>query len=205
MTVLYSMIDSGNCYKPRLLMAKLGIAFANVEVSSHTGDTRKADYVAKNPNAMVPLLELDDGRRIAESNAILLYLAEGTRFLPADRYERALCYQWLFFEQYSHEPYIAVRKALLTFAERAKDATPDRLALTLERGNRALGVMNRRLGESRFFAGDGFSVADIALYAYTHTAEAGGFQIDAYPAVAEWLTRVEADPGHVPMDWLPAA
>lgn len=205
MTTLYSMIDSGNCYKPRLLMAKLGIPFANVEVSSHTGDTRKPDYVAKNPNAMVPLLELDDGRRIAESNAILLYLAEGTRFLPADRYERALCYQWLFFEQYSHEPYIAVRKALLTFPERAKDATPERLAMTLERGNKALGVMNRRLAESRFFAGDSFSAADIALYAYTHTAEMGGFQIDAYPAVAEWLTRVEADPGHVPMDWLPAA
>lgn len=204
MTILYSMIDSGNCYKPRLLMAKLGIPFANVEVSSHTGATRKPDYVAKNPNAMVPLLELDDGRRVAESNAILLYLAEGTRFLPADRYERALCYQWLFFEQYSHEPYIAVRKALLTFPERAKDATPERLALTLERGNKALGVMNRRLGESRFFAGGTLSIADIALYAYTHTAEQGGFQIDAYPAVAEWLKRVEADPGHVPMDWLPA-
>ena len=205
MTILYSMIDSGNCYKPRLLMAKLGIPFTNVEVSSHTGETRRPDYVAKNPNAMVPLLELDDGRRIAESNAILLYLAEGTRFLPADRYERALCHQWLFFEQYSHEPYIAVRKALLTFPERAKDATPERLALTLERGNKALGVMNRRLGESRFFAGAALSVADIALYAYTHTAEMGGFQIDAYPAVAEWLQRVEADPGHVPMDWLPSA
>lgn len=204
MTILYSMIDSGNCYKPRLLMAKLGIPFAIIEVSSHTGATRRPDYVAKNPNAMVPLLELDDGRRIAESNAILLYLAEGTRFLPADRYERALCYQWLFFEQYSHEPYIAVRKALLTFPERARDATPERLALTLERGNKALGVMNRRLAESRFFAGGTFSIADIALYAYTHTAEQGGFQIDAYPAVAEWLTRVEADPGHVPMDWLPA-
>ena len=205
MTILYSMIDSGNCYKPRLLMAKLGIPFAIAEVSSHTGETRRPDYVAKNPNAMVPLLELDDGRRIAESNAILLYLAEGTRFLPADRYERALCYQWLFFEQYSHEPYVAVRKALLTFPERAADATPERLALTLERGNKALGVMNRRLAESRFFAGDTFSVADIALYAYTHTAEQGGFQIDAYPAVAEWLTRVEADPGHVPMGWTPAA
>lgn len=204
MTILYSMIDSGNCYKPRLLMAKLGIPFTIIEVSSHTGATRRPDYVAKNPNAMVPLLELDDGRRIAESNAILLYLAEGTRFLPADRYERALCYQWLFFEQYSHEPYIAVRKALLTFPERAKDATPERLALTLERGNKALGVMNRRLAESRFFAGGTFSIADTALYAYTHTAEQGGFQIDAYPAVAEWLTRVEADPGHVPMDWLPA-
>ncbi|MFK0689962.1 glutathione S-transferase family protein [Mesorhizobium sp. IMUNJ 23033] len=201
--ILYGMIDSGNCYKPRLLMAKLGIAFANVEVSSHTGDTRKADYVAKNPNAMVPLLELDDGRRLAESNAILLYLAEGTRFLPADRYQRGLAYQWLFFEQYSHEPYIAVRKALLTFPERASDATPERLALTLERGNKALGVMNRHLQENNFFAGSAFSVADIALYAYTHTAEMGGFQLDAYPAVSAWLARVEADPAHVPMEWLP--
>ena len=200
--ILYGMIDSGNCYKPRLLMAKLDIAFTNVEVSSHTGDTRKADYVAKNPNAMVPLLELDDGRRIAESNAILLYLAEGTRFLPADKYERALAYQWLFFEQYSHEPYIAVRKALLTFPERAKDATPERLASTLERGNKALRVMNEHLEGHAFFAGDAYSVADIALYAYTHTAEMGGFQLDAYPAVAAWLKRVEADPGHVPLEWL---
>ena len=160
MTILYSMTDSGNCYKPRVLMAKLGIPFTVVEVSSHTGDTHKPDYVAKNPNAMVPLLELDDGRRLAESNAILLYLAEGTRFLPADRYERALAYQWLFFEQYSHEPYIAVRKALLTFPERAKDATPERLALTLERGNKALGVMDRHLRTNAFFAGSALSVAD---------------------------------------------
>ena len=200
--ILYSMIDSGNCYKPRLLMAKLGLAFSTIEVSSHTGDTRKAEFVAKNPNAMVPLLELDDGRRLAESNAILLYLAEGTRFLPADRYERGLAHQWLFFEQYSHEPYIAVRKALLTFPERASDATAERLAVTLERGNKALGVMNRHLENTAFFAGGTISVADIALYAYTHTAEQGGFQLDAYPAVADWLTRVEADPGHVPMEWL---
>lgn len=203
MTVLYGMIDSGNCYKPRLLMAKLGFPFTHVEVNSHTGATRKADYLAKNPNAMVPLLELEDGRRLAESNAILLYLAEETRFLPADKYQRALVYQWLFFEQYSHEPYIAVRKALLTFPERAKDATPERLAQTLERGNKALGVMNRHLAESRFFAGDTLSVADIALYAYTHDAAKGGFQIDAYPAVAVWLKQVEADPGHVTIDWLP--
>lgn len=200
--ILYSMIDSGNCYKPRLLMAKLGRGFTTVEVSSHTGDTRKAEFVAKNPNAMVPLLELDDGRRLAESNAILLYLAEGTRFLPADKYERGLAYQWLFFEQYSHEPYIAVRKALLTFPERAADATPERLAVTLERGNKALGVMNRHLENNAFFAGSAFSVADIALYAYTHTAEQGGFQLDAYPAVAAWLRRVEADPGHVPIAWV---
>jgi glutathione S-transferase len=197
------MIDSGNCYKPRLLMAKLGFPFTHVEVSSHTGATRRPDYLAKNPNAMVPLLELDDGRRIAESNAILLYLSEGTRFLPADRYQRALAYQWLFFEQYSHEPYIAVRTALLTFPERAKDATPERLAQTLERGNKALGVMNVHLAKQPFFAGDAISVADIALYAYTHTAKRGGFQLDAYPAVSAWLKKVEADPGHVPIDWLP--
>jgi glutathione S-transferase len=203
MTVLYGMIDSGNCYKPRLLMAKLGLPFTNVEVSSHTGQTRTPEFVAKNPNAMVPLLELDDGRRIAESNAILLYLAEGTRFLPGDRYQRAMAYQWLFFEQYSHEPYIAVRKALLTFPERAKDATPERLAQTLERGNKALGVMNRHLVDNAYFAGGALSVADIALYAYTHSAEQGGFQLDAYPAVAAWLKRVEADPGHVPSNWLP--
>ncbi|MBZ9853320.1 glutathione S-transferase family protein [Mesorhizobium sp. CA13] len=200
--ILYSMIDSGNCYKPRLLMAKLGLPFTTVEVSSHTGDTRKAEFVAKNPNAMVPLLELDDGRRIAESNAILLYLAEGTRFLPADKYERGLAYQWLFFEQYSHEPYIAVRKALLTFPERAKDATPERLAVTLERGNKALGVMDKYLESNAFFAGNAYSIADIALYAYTHTAEQGGFQLDAYPAVAAWLDRVVADPGHVSMEWV---
>ncbi len=205
MTVLYGMIDSGNCYKPRLLMAKLGVPFTNVEVSSHTGQTRAPEFVAKNPNAMVPLLELHDGRRIAESNAILLYLSEGTRFLPEDRYQRAMAYQWLFFEQYSHEPYIAVRKALLTFPERAKDATPERLAQTLERGNKALGVMNRHLAGNAYFAGGALSVADIALYAYTHSAEQGGFQLDAYPAVAACLKRVEADPGHVPIEWLPAA
>lgn len=203
MHTIYGMIDSGNCYKPRLLMAKLGKGFRHVEVSSRDGGTRAAAYLAKNPNGMVPLLELEDGRLLAESNAILLYLAEGTRLLPTDRYWRALVYQWLFFEQYSHEPYIAVRKALLTFPERARDATPDRLALTLERGNKALGVMERHLAENAFFAGDTCSVADIALFAYTHMAEKGGFDLTAYPAVGAWLKRVEADPGHVPIEWLP--
>jgi glutathione S-transferase len=197
------MIDSGNCYKPRLLMAKLGQPFTHVEVSSHDGSTRSAEYLAKNPNGMVPLLELDDGRLLAESNAILIYLAEGTRFLPADRYLRGLAYQWLFFEQYSHEPYIAVRKAILTFPERAKDATPERLELTLTRGNKALGVMEKQLSRTPFFAGDDMSIADIALYAYTHDAHKGGFELGAYPAVSAWLERVKADPGHEPEEWLP--
>ncbi len=203
MTTIYGMTDSGNCYKPRLLMAKLGRPFRHVEVSSTDGGTRSEAFTAKNPNAMVPLLEFDDGRLLAESNAMLLHLGEGTRFLPEDAYERALAYQWLFFEQYSHEPYIAVRRALLTFPNRKKDATPERLQATLERGNKALRVMEKRLGETPFFAGKSLSVADIALYAYTHVAGEGGFELGDYPAVVAWLKRVENDPGHVPIGWLP--
>ena len=203
MPTIYGMADSGNCYKPRLLMAKLGRQFRHVEVSSHDGGTRAEAFTAKNPNAMVPLLEFDDGRLLAESNAMLLHLGEGTRFVPDDPYERALAYQWLFFEQYSHEPYIAVRRALLTFPNRKKDATPERLALTLERGDKALRVMDKRLAEAPFFSGSAISVADIALYAYTHVAEEGGFDLGGYPSVIAWLARVERDPGHVPMGWLP--
>jgi len=205
MITIYGMVDSGNCYKPRLLMAKLGRPFRHVEVSSHDGGTRSDAFTAKNPNAMVPLLEFEDGRLLAESNAMLLHLGEGTRLVPWDAYERALAYQWLFFEQYSHEPYIAVRRALLTFPNRKKDATPERLQQTLDRGVKALGVMEKRLAEAPFFAGGEMSVADIALYAYTHVAEEGGFDLSAYPEVTAWIGRVENDPGHVPMDWLPTA
>jgi len=205
MITIFGMIDSGNCYKPRLLMAKLGRPFRHVEVSSHDGGTRSEEFTAKNPNAMVPLLEFEDGRLLAESNAMLLHLGEGTRLVPKDAYQRALAYQWLFFEQYSHEPYIAVRRALLTFPNRKKDATPERLQQTLDRGAKALGVMEKRLAEVPFFAGGEMSVADIALYAYTHVAEEGGFDLSAYPAVTAWIGRVENDPGHVPMDWLPHA
>lgn len=196
---LYGMTDSGNCYKPRLAMAKLDIPYEHVETSSRDGTTRKPDYLAKNANGKVPLLELKDGRFIAESNAILLYLAEGTRLLPEERYERALVCQWLFFEQYSHEPYVAVRRALLKYPERAKLATPERLAETLEGGNRALGVMERQLERSPFLASAAMSVADISLYAYTHEASEAGFDLTAFPAVSGWLKRVENDPGHVPM------
>ena len=159
--------------------------------------------MAKNPNGKVPLLELEDGRLLAESDAMLLYLAEGTSFLPSDRYERGLAYQWLFFEQYSHEPYIAVRRALMIYPDRAREATPERLASTLAGGEKALRVMQAQLARTPFFAGNAMSVADIALYAYTHEADRGGFDLAAYPAVSAWLVRVEAEPGHVPMDWLP--
>ena len=203
MITLYGMTDSGNCYKPRLLMAKLGQPFKHVETSSRDGTTRSAAYLAKNANGKVPLLELEYGRFLAESNAILLYLAEGTRLLPSDPYERALVHQWLFFEQYSHEPYIAVRRSLMTYPERAAMATPERLASLLESGNKALGVMEAQLQKTPFLAGDAMSVADIALYAYTHDASIGGYDLDAFPVVKAWLARVEADKGHVPVAWLP--
>jgi len=196
---LYGMTDSGNCYKPRLLLAKLGIPYEHVEVSSRDGSTRKPDFLAKNPNGRVPVLELDDGRFLSESNAILLHLAEGTRFMPSDPYQRALVYQWLFFEQYSHEPFVAVRRALLMYPERAAQATPERLGATLEGGNHALGVMERQLSRTPFLAGEAYTVADIALYAYTHDAHNGGFDLAAFPAVSAWLERVRNDPGHIPM------
>lgn len=204
MLTLYSHPDSGNCYKPRLLMAKLGLPFRHVVVSSLDGSTRKAEYLAKNPNGKVPLLELDDGRLLAESNAILLHLAEGTPFLPSDSYERALVYQWLFFEQYSHEPFIAVRRALSVYPERISEATPERMAATLTGGNKALAVMETQLQKTPFLVGSSISVADIALYAYTHEAHRGGFDMTHYPAIGRWLERVAADDGHVSLDWLPA-
>lgn len=203
MPKLYSQIDSGNCYKPRLLMAKLNAPFEHISISSVDGSTRKPEFLAKNPNGKVPLLEFDDGRLLAESNAILLHLAEGSRFIPDDGYERALMYQWLFFEQYTHEPNIAVRRALLVYPERAKDATPERLAATLEGGNKALLVMEHQLQKTPYFTGPTMTIADIALYAYTHEANRGGYDLSAYPSVTKWLSRVAADEGHVPITWLP--
>ena len=203
MLTLYGMHDSGNCYKPRLLLAKLGRPFRHVEVNSITGETRRTAFLDKNPNGKVPLLELEDGRLLAESNAMLLHLAEGTRFLPEDSYQRALVYQWLFFEQYSHEPYIAVRRALKKYSERASQATPERMAQLLEGGNHALGVMERQLAETPFIAGDTFSIADIALFAYTQDAGYAGYDMTRFANVEAWLDRVRTDAGHVPLDWLP--
>ena len=204
MLTLYGMTSSGNCYKPRLLLAKLGIHFRHVEVSTVDGGTRAPDYLAKNPNGKVPLLELADGRLLAESGAILLHLAEGTRLLPADAYDRALCYQWLFFEQYSHEPQIAVRRSLLKYPHLAAHVTEKRMAALLDGGNKALAVMEERLSHAPFFAGEAISVADLALYAYTHDAAIGGFDLAHFPFVSAWLARVAEDEGHVEIGWKPA-
>lgn len=203
MHTLYSMPDSGNSYKTRLLMAHLEIPFHHVAVDTRKGDTHTPAFLASNPNGKAPLLELPDGRFLAESNAILLHLSEGTRFLPDDAYERALTYQWLFFEQYSHEPNIAVRRSLLRYPHMAELATPQRLAETLQDGEHALRVMETRLEASEYLAGALFTVADISLYAYTHTAEEGGFDMSGFPAIRRWLDAVRAQPGHMAMEWLP--
>jgi glutathione S-transferase len=203
MLTLYSQQLSGNAYKPRLLMALLGIPFRIVDVNTYDGSTRRPDFLAKNPIGKVPLLAFEDGRFLAESNAMLLHLAENTPYLPADRFARAKAYEWLFFEQYTHEPSIAVRRSILTAPERAAQRTPERLGALLEAGNHALAVMERRLSEEPWLAGDSYSVADIALYAYTHVAGEGGFNLSAYPGIERWLNRVAAAPRHVAMAWRP--
>jgi glutathione S-transferase len=201
---LYSMQSSGNCYKPRLLMHQLGLDFRLIETDAGKGATRTAEFLARNPNGRVPLLILPDGRPLAESNAMLLYLAEGTRYLPVDRYDRGVCYHWLFFEQYEHEPTVAVARSWLSvYPDRIGKATPEQIADWHRRGNRALAVMETRLAGNDWLAGPAYSIADIALYAYTHVAEEGGFDLGAYPGIGAWLKRVEAEPGYVPLGWRP--
>lgn len=195
MPTVYGMKASGNCYKVQLLLELLGQPYRWVEVNSAAGETRSAEFLARNANGKVPLLELDDGRRLAESNAILCYLAEGSRYLANDRWQRAQALQWLFFEQYSHEPYIAVARFIARWLP-GEDPRRGELPRLRERGHQALAVMEKHLAAQPFFAGD-FGIADIALYAYTHEAPMGGIELAAYPAVRSWLARVQAQPGFV--------
>jgi glutathione S-transferase len=202
MPVLHQMQVSGNCYKVRLAARQLGVQLRLKDYGLLDGLTRKPEFLAKNPNGRVPLLELDDGRYLAESNAILWYLSEGTPLLPADRWARAEVLQWMFFEQYSHEPYIAVARFWLAFApkeelEKKRHLVPEWHA----KGNAALGVMQTQLARNAWFAGGNYSIADIALYAYTHRAADGGFDLGAYPAVGAWLKRVASQPGHIPLEF----
>jgi len=205
MLTLYSMPSSGNSYKVRLLLAFLGTPYDHIGGEYGSGLTDSDAFRALNPAGKLPLLKLEDGRLIAESNAILLYLARGTRFLPDDAYEQALCHQWMFFEQNSHETSIAVRAAILTYPQRAHLRTPDRLDPLLESGNRALSIMEAQLEKTPFLTGDAPTVADISLYGYTHSAEKGGFDMQRFPAVNAWLDRIAAEPGHVPIAFVPGA
>ena len=198
MPILHQMQVSGNCYKVRLAARQLGATITLKNYGLLDGATRTADYLARNPNGRVPLLEFEDGRMLAESGAILWYLAENTPLLPADRWGRAETLQWMFFEQYSHEPYIAVARFWLAFApreelEKKRHLVPEWHA----KGNAALGVMQTHLARHDWFAGGHYSIADIALYGYTHCAADGGFDLSSYPAVNAWLKRVASQPGHI--------
>ena len=195
---LYDNHLSGNGYKPRLLLAHLVRSYERVEIDILQGESRTPEFLAMNPNGRIPVLRLDDGTCLAESNAILWYLAEGSRFLPADPLARALTLQWMFFEQYSHEPNVAVARHWLRHVEMS-EARRARLPAKQEGGRAALAVMERHLGQRPWFGAEAMTVADIALYAYTHVAGEGGFDLSDYPNVTAWLARVAAQPGHVPM------
>jgi glutathione S-transferase len=194
---LYDFLESGNGYKVRLLLHQLGIPFERVELDITKGATRTPAFLARNPNGRIPTLELEDGTCLAESNAILWYLAEGTPFLPGDRLGRAQLLQWMFFEQYSHEPNIATLRFWTHqgWLEQRAALVPGKR----EAGVAALGVMEGHLAKRAFFVAERYSIADIALYAYTHVAEEGGFALAKYPAIRAWLARVAAQPGHVPI------
>jgi glutathione S-transferase len=196
--LLYNSRISGNCYKVRLLLAHLGIPFERQEVDVVDRSNRPELLGGKNPALRVPTLILDDGRPLGESGAILWYFGEGTRFVPEDRYERAQVLQWMFFEQYDHEPAIAVVRFLVAYSGREPDA--ELVAQRTKQGYRALDAMERHLAGRDWLVGDGMTLADVALYAYTHVADEGGFSLDAYPAIRAWLDRVAAEPGHVPID-----
>ncbi len=198
---LHDYGNSGNGYKVRLLLALLGLPFTRVEYDIDRGETRTPEFLRKNPNGRIPVFELEDGRCLAESNAILVYLAEGTRFLPEERFERALVLQWLFFEQYSHEPNIATLRYWITH-RLLDDDRHAQIEGKRRCGYAALDVMERHLEGRRYFIGERYTVADIALYAYTHVAGEGGFDLAQYAALRSWLGRIASEPGHVPITQL---
>ena len=195
---LYDFLDSGNGYKVRLLLTLQGHAFERIEVDIDHGASRTPEFLKKNPNGRIPVLELDDGTCLAESNAILWYLADGTPFLPEGPVDRARVLQWMFFEQYSHEPNIAVSRHWLHKGELTADKRK-MLETKAEQGLAALAVMQGRLKDHDFLAGDAYSIADISLYAYTHVAHEGGFDLEPYPAIRAWLERIAGQPGHIPI------
>jgi glutathione S-transferase len=198
---LHDYLPSGNGFKVRLLLAQLGIPFERIEYDIEKGETRTPWFIENvNPNGRVPVLETERGEFLPESNAILFYLAEGTSFLPDDRLGRARALRWMFFEQYSHEPNVAVARAWLHVFD--VDMTEERrtaLEARQKLGYDALGVMEKHLEGNDFFVADRYSVADIALYAYTHVADEGGFDLEDFPAIRAWLERISSQPEYIPI------
>jgi len=193
---LFDNLDSGNGYKVRLLLAQLGRPYEWTNLDLDAGASRTPEFLKRNPNGRIPTLELDDGTHLAESDAILFYLAEGTPLLPDHRLRRAQVLQWMFFEQYSHEPNVAVARFILQFQKKPDDPRlPDRIAGSY----RALDVMEQHLATRTFFVGERYTVADIALYAYTHVADEANVDLSRYPAIRAWLERVRSQPRHITM------
>lgn len=198
MLTLYDFEDSGNGYKVRLALAQLGVPYRLVPIDILRGESRTPAFLAKNPNGRIPLLGLSDGSYLPESNAILHYVARDSRLLPRDPVAHARALAWLFFEQYSHEPYLATARFLLRHAPASAERDAE-IARRLPKARDALGVMERHLSEAPFFVDGQYGIADIALYAYTHRAAEASIDLRAYPAIQAWITRVEAEPGWVPM------
>jgi glutathione S-transferase len=196
---VYGDIQSGNCYKIKLLAALLDIEHAWVHVDILAGETATPEFLAKNPNGKIPLLELDDGRMLSESNAILDYLATGTALMPDDNFLRAQVLQWQFFEQYSHEPYVAVARFIAKYLGLPESRKAEYHAKQAG-GHKALAVMESRLSTAPYLVGDHLSVADISLYGYTHVAHEGGFDLSAYPGLLAWMDRIRSEPRYVGME-----
>ena len=196
---IYGDPRSGNCYKLQLLCAEMKIPYEWQEVDILAGDTRTPEFLAMNANGKIPLLALPDGRYLAESNAILCYLADGSDFFGHEAFSRAEILQWLFFEQYSHEPYIATSRFIIRYLGNPPDRQAD-LQQKKDGGYAALGVMERQLDAHAFIVGDQFTIADIALFAYTQVADEGGFDLTGFPAILDWVERIRSRPGFIPME-----
>jgi len=195
---LYEYPPSGNCYKIRLLLQQLEIPLERVTVDILNKESRTPEFLALNPNGSVPLLQLDSGELLAESNAILFYFAAQTSFLPTTTFEQAKVLEWMFFEQYSHEPNIATSRFIIGYLKQP-EKFKDLLAKKQREGYAALDVMEKQLTKHDFLAADQYTIADIALFAYTHVAEEGNFSLENYPAIRQWLARVQAQPNHIPI------
>jgi glutathione S-transferase len=201
---VYGDIYSGNCYKIKLLLTQLGLAHEWVPIDILKKETHTAEFLARNPNGRIPVLQLENGEFLPESNAILNYLAEGSPFLPSERLAHARVLQWMFFEQYSHEPNIATARYIVRYLG-SPAHEQERLRQRMAPGYKALDVMEQHLAATPFLVGGRYSIADITLYAYTHVADEGGFDLAAYPQVRAWLARVAAQPGYQGMDAFNAA
>lgn len=197
MLTLYDYMDSGNGYKVRLVLAKLGLPYKLVLCDILKGETRTPDFLAKNPNGRIPTLQLEDGTFLAESGAIIWYLAEGTPLAPKDRKARAETLQWMFFEQYSHEPNIAVARFWKHYLPKLSALQEMDLPNRMNGGYAALDIMEKHLATRQFFVDERYGLADIALYAYTHVAHEGEFDLSKYPSINAWMGRVVAQPNHV--------